>query len=86
MSKKNSSFLVQITASPSQLLIANSSGGGLFSFSEQKSASKALQTWYFVYFLGQWGGARAPPGYATDSHRGHVPTSLDKALYDDYLC
>ena len=34
--------------------------GGLFSFLEQKSSSKALKTWYFVYFLGQW-GARAPP-------------------------
>ena len=34
--------------------------GGLFSFLEQKSASKALKTWYFVYFSGQW-GARAPP-------------------------
>ena len=51
---KNCTFLVQITASPSQLLIANPIGG-LFSFLEQKSASNALKTWYFAYFSGQWG-------------------------------
>ena len=39
----------------------------MFSFLEQRSASKALKTWYFAYFLGQWGKARAPSGYATDS-------------------
>ena len=35
-------------------------GGGLFSFLEQKSVSKALKTCYFAYFSGQW-GVRAPP-------------------------
>ena len=39
--------------------------GGLFSFFEQKSASKAQKTCYFAYFSGQWGRARAPPSYAT---------------------
>ena len=58
--KKNSTFLVK---SPSQLLLPNSIGG-LFSFLEQKSALKALKTWYFAYFSGQW-GALAPPGSAT---------------------
>ena len=42
---------------------------GLFSFLEQKSVSKALKTWHFAYFLGQWGGSNPsrppPPGYAT---------------------
>ena len=51
--KHTSSFLVQITGTFSQLLIANLFGGGLFSFLEQKSASKALKTWYFAYFSGQ---------------------------------
>ena len=64
--KKNSSFLVQITGSPSQLLPIPV--WGLFSFLEQKSASKALKTCYFAYFSGQWGGliAPPPPGYATE--------------------
>ena len=30
-------------------------GGELFSFLEQKSASKALETCFFAYFSGQWG-------------------------------
>ena len=34
--------------------------GGLFSILKQKSASKALNTWCFAYFSGQW-GARPPP-------------------------
>ena len=41
---------------------------GLFSFLEQKSASKALKTCYFAYFLGQWGSSSSPhppAGYAT---------------------
>ena len=37
--------------------------GGLFSFLEQKPASKALKTCDFVYFSGQWGGCS--PRYAT---------------------
>ena len=56
--KKISTFLVQITTSPSQLLLPNPVGG-LFSFLEQKSVTKALKTCYFAYFLGQW-GAVAP--------------------------
>ena len=44
-------------------------GGGLFSFLEQKSSSKALETCYFEYFSGQWKRLRPlpalPPGYAT---------------------
>ena len=35
-------------------------GGGLFSFLEQKSASKALETCYFAYFSGQWGRLEPP--------------------------
>ena len=50
--RNNSTFLFQITASPSQLLFPNPLGG-LFSFSEQKSASKALKTCYFAYSSGQ---------------------------------
>ena len=34
--------------------------GGLFSFLEQKSASKALKTCYFAYFSGQWGSSSSP--------------------------
>ena len=62
--QSNPRFEVQITAilhnfcSPIPL-------GGLFSFLEQKSASKALKTWYFAYFSSQW-GARAPPAHATE--------------------
>ena len=51
--KKTSSFLIKITASPFQLLLANPFGVGLFSFLKQKSASKALKPWYFKYFSGQ---------------------------------
>ena len=51
---RSTTFLVQITASPSQLLLPNPVGG-LFSFLDQKSASKALKTCYFAYFSGQWG-------------------------------
>ena len=36
--RNNSTFLIQITASPSQLLLPNPVGGGLFSFLEQISA------------------------------------------------
>ena len=39
---------------------------GLFSIFHRKSASKAQKTCDFAYFTSQWGGARAPPGYATD--------------------
>ena len=41
--------------------------GGLFSFFQQKSASKAPKTCDFAYFTGHWGGLvpPAPPGYAT---------------------
>ena len=44
--------------------------GALFSFLEQKSASEALKTCYFAYFLGQWGewlwqsGGKAPSRWA----------------------
>ena len=42
----------------------------LFSqFQRKKTVSKELKTWYFSYsafwLTGQWGGAFAPPGYAT---------------------
>ena len=59
MSKKNS-FAVQITASPSQLLLANPSGGWLFLFLEGKSASKALKRDILHTFQAN-GEARAPP-------------------------
>ena len=42
--------------------------GGLFSFLEQKSASKALKTCYFAYISGQWASSSSlhpPAGYAT---------------------
>ena len=45
---KKSTVLVQTTASFSQLRLPNPIGGGLFSFLEQKSASKALKTCYFA--------------------------------------
>ena len=35
-------------------------GGGLFSFLDQKSASKLLKSRYFAYFSGQWRGLEAP--------------------------
>ena len=41
-------------------------GGGLFSFSEQKSTSKVSKAPCFAYFSGQWGGCSPPPSYATD--------------------
>ena len=42
----------------------------MFSFLEQKSASKALIMFYFAYFSGQWEGCGSPasPGYATGCH------------------
>ena len=42
-----------------------SSGGGLFSFFHQKSASKAPKTCDFAYFTGQWGGLEPPAPLAT---------------------
>ena len=73
--KKRSSFWLEasfswsgITSGSWLILIANTIRE-LFSFLEQKLASKVLKTWYFAYSLGQWrGGARAPPtpGYATE--------------------
>ena len=72
--KKNSTFLVQITAIPSQLLLANPIGGGVFLILEQKSVPKALKTWYFAYFSGQL-GVMPPPGYSTES----IPTNNFKS-------
>ena len=59
--QKNSTILVQKTASPSQLLLPIPLGE-LFSFLEQTSALKALKTCYFAYFSVQWGrgGATVP--------------------------
>ena len=79
--KKNSTILVQITASPSQFLLPNPLGG-LFSFLEQKSSSKALKTCYFAYFSGQWGAIAAPPGYATRSNQkslNNLPLGYDNS-------
>ena len=68
--QKNSIFVVQITKSSSQLLTVNSIRGGLFLFLEQKSASKALKTYFFAYFSGQWvGSSPSSPGYAIYSTR-----------------
>ena len=64
--------MVQITASPSQLLIASSIERGLFSFLEQKSASKSLKRAILHTFQAS-GGARdprSPPGYATAGNYG----------------
>ena len=38
-----------------------SNGGGLFSISHRKSASKAQKTCDFAYFTSQWGGLEPPP-------------------------
>ena len=46
----------RMTATLTRLRHPNSFGGELFSFFEQKSASKALKTCDFAYFSGQWGG------------------------------
>ena len=53
-------FSGRITATTPQLRHPNSFGGELFSFFQQKSASKAPKMCDFAYFTGQWGGARAP--------------------------
>ena len=37
--------------------------GGLFSFLEQKSTSKALKTWYFAYFQANGEGSIPPPSW-----------------------
>ena len=55
----------RITAIPSQLRLPNPFGG-LFSFLEQQSISKALKSCNFAYFSGQWEGWSPPSGYATD--------------------
>ena len=60
--EKNSTFVVQITASPLQLLLPNPIAG-LFLFLKQNSVSKSLKTCYFAYFSGQWGAK--PPSLAT---------------------
>ena len=39
--------------------------GGLFSFLEQKSASKALKLCWFAYFSARWGGYSPPAPLAT---------------------
>ena len=54
--KKNSTFLVQITANPSQLLLPNPVGGGCFHF-----WSKNRPQSYFAYFSGQLGGFSPTP-------------------------
>ena len=59
--RNSNGFSGWITATPWQLLHPNSFGRGLFSFFEQKSASKALKTCDFAYFSGQWGGLEPPP-------------------------
>ena len=79
--KKHSTFLVQITPSPSQLLLSNPAGG-LFSFLEQNSASKALKTCYFAYFSGQWEAVAPPPSYATE--RADVSRSINKKFISFY--
>ena len=62
---KNSTILVQITASPSQLLLPNPDGG-LFSVLEQKSDTKAQKNKSskrraILHTLQANGGTRAPP-------------------------
>ena len=59
--KRFSSTLRPTSSRPPHLKFSSCShlsfvwGGGLFSFLEQKSASKLLKTRYFAYFSGQWG-------------------------------
>ena len=68
LQEKLTTFMVQITASPSQILLPNPVGMGLFSFLDQKSASKALKSAILLTFQAN-GEATAPrpPGYATGS-------------------
>ena len=64
---KNSTILVQTTASSSQLRLPHPEGGGLFSFLEQKSASKAQRSAILHTFQANEGeGARAPHSYAIE--------------------
>ena len=58
--------MVQITASPSQLLFANPSGGAIFIFGA-KIGLKSTKNVIFCILFRQMGGIRAPPappGYA----------------------
>ena len=57
---KFNGFSGRITATTSQLRHPNSFGGGLFSFFQQKSASKTPKTCNFAYYTGQW-GIELPP-------------------------
>ena len=65
--KNNSSFVVQIRASPSQLLIANPIGGDYFQFWSKNRPQKHLKTWFLHTFHANGKGSSppAPPGYAT---------------------
>ena len=62
----SNAFSGRITASISQLRHPNSFGGGLFSFFQQNSASKAPKTCDFAYFIlyrpmGRGGSSPPPP-------------------------
>ena len=70
LSKIETDFSAEIGNSNGNFGTKSLRGGGLFSFLEQKSASKALKTCDFPYFSGQWGGGSSPasrPSYATAS-------------------
>ena len=65
---KLNGFSGRITATTSRFQHPNFFGGRMFSFFQQKSASKAQKTCDFAYFTSKWRGLEplpAPPGYAT---------------------
>ena len=57
----SNAFSGRITTCTSQLRPPISFGGGLFSISHQKSASKAPKTCDFAYFTSQWEGLEPAP-------------------------
>ena len=67
--KKNSTFLLQITASPSQLLLPNPIGGATFIFGA-KIGLKSTKNVVFSILFRQMGRGCSPSGYATAVDQG----------------
>ena len=67
--KKNSTFLLQITASPSQLLLPNSIGGATFMFGA-KIGLKSTKNVVFCILFRPMGRGCSPSGYATAVDQG----------------
>ena len=65
--KKNSTFLVQITGSPSQLLLPNPVGGAVFIFGAKVGLKSTKNVLFCILFRPVGGySPPPPPGYATE--------------------